>query len=288
MLSYVVSKDHSKPVLWLNFDETAVAWSPEALRGCVVSRKEWKGQVKGPHRKVRKDRQRGKYTYCATICDNSAVQAVLPQFLIGKSTHLPKKLVKAFHALPSTQLQLLREKSSWVTSETMLQMLKELKQALLPFLGTMRPILLLDCANAHLAKPVIQGAKKMGIQLLFIPASATSLVQPADVMVFAAFKVYLRKKYQEHRSTAAEGQPATLGWLWQLKESPREFFAARRWKKAFTSIGASRKVSDLHSQLATFMHDIDVCQPSAKPTKAEVSRIWPAKRKMDFAYASLF
>ena len=111
MLSYVVSKDHSKPVLWLKFDETAVAWSPEALRGYVVSRKEWKGQVKGPHRKVRKDRQRGKYTYCATICDNSAVQAVLPQFLIGKSTHLPKKLVKAFHALPSTQLQLLREKS---------------------------------------------------------------------------------------------------------------------------------------------------------------------------------
>ena len=162
MLSYVVSKDLSKPVLWLNFDETAVARSPEALRGCVVSRKEWKGQVKGPHRKVRKDRQRGKYTYCATICDNSAVQAVLPQFLIGKSTHLPKKLVKAFHALPSTQLQLLREKSSWVTSETMLQMLKELKQALLPFLGTMRPILLLDCANAHLAKPVIQGAKKNG------------------------------------------------------------------------------------------------------------------------------
>ena len=87
MLSYVVSKDHSKPVLWLNFDETAVARSPEALRGCVVSRKEWKGQVKGPHRKVRKDRQRGKYTYCATICDNSAVQAVLPQFLIGKSTY---------------------------------------------------------------------------------------------------------------------------------------------------------------------------------------------------------
>ena len=56
---------------------------------------------------------------------------------------------------------------------------KELKKALVPFLPSYRPILMLDCASAHLPKEVMRAARRQGLQLLFVPSSATGLVQAA-------------------------------------------------------------------------------------------------------------
>ena len=179
-MSYVTAKCHAleQEPLWLNLDETSVSYSPDCCQGCVVAKSHWCNMhPAGPHRRVRPDRRRGAFTYVALIASNPAVQAVLPHFLISSSARMPKKLFKAYHALPKTRLQLLRAKSSWATSETMILIFKALKEAVAPWVPSHKPILLLDVAGAHLPKEVLRAARTNNIQLIFVPASATALVQ---------------------------------------------------------------------------------------------------------------
>ena len=85
--------------------------------------------------KIRKDRRRGAYTYCALICSDPSIQPFLPHFLISSQTRLPSSLLRAYNALPRTQLQIIRGKSSWVTADCMLVILQAVKKALMPFLA---------------------------------------------------------------------------------------------------------------------------------------------------------
>ena len=290
MLAFLAAQDDTRPIVWMSFDETSVACAPSTQSGCVVSTQHWRSRrsyVSGPHRKIKKERRRGSYTYCATICSNTTVQTVLPHFLIAKRTAISNKMMRAFHALPTTRLQLLRQKTAWVTAETMIAILKELKKALASF-KEYRFILMLDCASPHLPKKVLQAARRQGVQLLFVPSSATALVQVADVSAFGPFKAYLRKKYQELCSSSVDGQPEALAWLFELGQAPRKFFASRSWQKGFASIGASQNCSDLHSTLFRFMQNPQEFPGPVKPSRSQVLKIWPSRRKMDYAYASIF
>lgn len=243
---------------------------------------------KGAHMKVQKARRRGAYTYCAVICNNPEVQALLPHFLVTAETRLPKKLHRAFKALPPTKLQLLRQKSSWVTAGSMVAIMTALKTALQPIVPAMKPILLLDCALPHLPKRVMSCARKLGIQLVFVPSCATSLAQPLDVFGFAGFKLYLRRKYVEQRTTALSGQPEDLAWLWQISQASRQYFASKTWAHAFEGVGCSRDVTVLHTALREFMGFPMHFPLPVKPTPAEMALVWPQRRRMGYAAKILF
>ena len=201
---------------------------------------------------------------------------------------MPKLVARAFKALPPSRLQLLRGKSSWVTAETFVTILTELQKALQPWLPAVKPILLLDCACPHLPKKVLSFAQKKGLQLLFVPSCGTSLLQPLDIFAFAAFKIYLRRKYQEHRRTALDGHPDLLAWVWQLGQAGQDFFGKRKWAHAFAGVGCGGDVSQLHSSLKKFMGNPVSFPLPAKPTDAELALIWPKRRKMSYAAAYLF
>lgn len=159
-------------------------------------------------------------------------------------------------------------------------------KAVTPWKGEHQPVLFLDVAGAHLPKTVMVAAKKAGIHLLFIPSSTTSLVQPLDVFGFGAFKVWLKQKYQEQRQAETDGQPQLLAWLYHLSQAPQFFFAARKWKRAFEGVGIGN-VAQLHSRLAAFMNQPKCFPPPVKPAPEAFSLLWPKRRKMGYAYASL-
>ena len=117
--------------------------------------------------KVKKENLRGAMSYMALICD----------YLIGSTVRLTKTIMKGIAALPATQLRILRRKSAWNTSEVMVAIIKDVSKTLQPVLdaGNVQPVLLLDCAPAHLPLPVMQAASDCGIQLLFIPSSCTHI-----------------------------------------------------------------------------------------------------------------
>ena len=59
------------------------------------------------------------------------------------------------------------------------------------------PILLLDQFLVHMMASVADAIQALGIQLEFIPAGCTSLVQPVNVGYNKAFKAKMQDKYRE-------------------------------------------------------------------------------------------
>ena len=104
----------------------------------------------------------------------------------------------------------------------------------------LQAILLLDVASPHLAKEVMEAARLNQVQLLYIPAGLTDKLQPLDLTAFHSFKTHLKRRYQALRAGSFEaGLVDPLAWLFELMECPRKFFAAKRWKRTFESVGAS-------------------------------------------------
>jgi len=108
----------------------------------------------GPQMPVPKSRRRIAYTYGALLCSHPGIQAVLPHFLVCSKKRLPQTVAKGFAALPPTRLRLLRRKSSWVTTDCMIRILADVREALQPWLPMVKPILVLDTASPHLPKMV--------------------------------------------------------------------------------------------------------------------------------------
>lgn len=180
-------------ILFLNFDETNVFYTPECPEGCIVAKRHWTGNHPAhPHRRAQPDKRRATFTYCAIIADQPAVQAALPHFLLSSAARMPKQCYRAYGSLPRTKLHVLRRKSSWVTADALVFMLTNLRECLAPWIPEYQPVLLLDVAGPHLPKQVMSTARKLGIQLLFCPSSTTSLVQPLDVFGFGPLKVWLK------------------------------------------------------------------------------------------------
>ena len=287
-IAYVTEKFGHQELVWINFDETSVPCCPPCPKGCVVN--DWKSYPVpgGPQMPVPKSRRRIAYTYGALLCSHPGIQAVLPHFLVCSEKRLPQTVAKGFAALPPTRLQLLRRKSSWVTTDCMIRILADVREALQPWLPMVKPILVLDTASPHLPKRLMSFAKRKGFQLLFVPASSTGLLQPLDTSAFSAFKHWIKRKNQQLRRTAQGGEPQQLEFLWQLGQAPREFFASRQWAHAFESVGCGRDVTKLHSALRNFMQNPVSFPLPAKPSPAEMALIWPKRRKMSYADACLF
>ena len=183
---------------------------------------------------------------------------------------------------------LLRTKSTWITSETLIHIFKSLKDCLAPWIPEYKPLLLLDCAGAHLPKAVMRAARGCGIQLVYIPSCTTGLIQPLDCFSFSSFKMFLRHRYQKQREVEFDGQPQPLSWMWHLSQAPKLFFASRKWAPAFKGVGVADS-AHLHSHLSEFMQRPDASSfpMPVKPTSAAFEIIWPRRRKMSYAYKLL-
>ena len=143
---------------------------------------------------VPKSRRRIAYTYGALLCSHPGIQAVLPHFLVCSEKRLPQTVAKGFAALPPTRLRLLRRKSSWVTTDCMIRILADVREALQPWLPMVKPILVLDTASPHLPKRLMSFAKRKGFQLLFVPASSTGLATAARHQCFQCIQALDKKK----------------------------------------------------------------------------------------------
>ncbi|CAJ1442230.1 unnamed protein product [Effrenium voratum] len=289
-LAHVSAKYSHKQIVFLNLDETSVGFNMTPLAGCVAAACVQRGlRLRA---KVKKENLRGAMSYVALICDSAELQGKLPHYLIGSTVRLTKTIMKGIAALPATQLRILRRKSAWNTSEVMVAIIKDVSKTLQPVLdaGNVQPVLLLDCAPAHLPLPVMQAASDCGIQLLFIPSSCTHIAQPLDIRAFAGFKMYLKKVHRELRAASAEGLISPLAWIWHLTQAPRQFFAAKKWKPSFEAVGAGgpTDLSRLHKDLKQLMGNPTSLPAGSKPTPADLACIWPKRRRMAYACKALF
>ena len=111
--------------LRLNLDETSIVLSHDGQKG-VVTRTNHKDVVFVPKTSAK----RGSLTYAALVCDDQQVQPILPQMIIGNEHVLRVRDMQEMEAQVPHNVFLVRAKSSWITMELMVHILKLLRKTL--------------------------------------------------------------------------------------------------------------------------------------------------------------
>ena len=174
-----------KRVLKLNLDETSICLHQRTPRGTLcVSRK----VARGLARNVPRAHRRCYLSFVAIICDDAEVQRALPQFLIGNCSTFKRGDVAELRAAVSPNLRIVRQKSAWNDQRLMVDILRDVRACLAPFMGAFQPVFTWDAARQHTTPLVFSAARRCGMWPLTIPSKLTWLLQPLDTHAFASFK----------------------------------------------------------------------------------------------------
>jgi hypothetical protein len=223
-------------MLRINLDETAICLYQGGGKGNVFLHKKDHGAEAAVER-VSRGKRRTFLTHVAFVCDNAAIQAVLPQIVIGNEATLPAAALEALRSACPSNVRLVRQKSSWNDSRLCAIIVRILAFALRPFRDWFQPLLLLDAVRLHFAQVVLNACNNCGIWLLLIPAKTTWLLQPLDTHVFQSFKAFLRGAYQKARVDAGRCDLSLAEFLLCLYRAIKAVLEDRHWGDAFTKNG---------------------------------------------------
>ena len=152
----------------MNLDETSVSFAPEQNAGLVVSRSLAKARAL-----MRKKDARTNLTYVAIICDDETVQKSMPHSIIGDQQRTPQCMLRALSGHAHGSAHIIRnERKAWNNHNVMQKILRMLRDAI-SHRHDLQPVLILDVAECHIHKAVMQKARDLGIWLVFVPSHIT-------------------------------------------------------------------------------------------------------------------
>ena len=263
----------------LNLDETSIVLNHDEEKG-VVS-KNSKGKLIFVKKKSKK---RGSLTHVAVVCDDTSLQPLLPQLIIGNDNVLRVTDLTMLETCLPDNVVVVRAKSSWITVELFIVLLEMLRRIFNKHQIQRVPILLLDCCPVHLHARVWKAAKRNSIYLCFVPASLTWLLQPLDVKILRRMKAFLRTLY---RRSQIENKAALVPMVQVIKniaQAVRKILQGSDWTSAFDACGYSMNMSNLTSNIQRVLHvsgNIAFDHVNRRPEDAEILQILPRKRKYE-------
>ena len=133
----------------------------------------------------------------AMVCDDSSLQLVLPQFIIGNQNILRVGDLKELDPMLPENIIVVRAKSSWITTELLIVVLEQLRRRLDNHRVAKSPVLLMDGCPVHLQAQVWKAARRLQILLCFVPTALTWLLQPLDVKILNELKAFVRSESKE-------------------------------------------------------------------------------------------
>jgi len=151
-------------------------------------------------------KRRAGFTLMAAVADDPAVQSVLPQVILANRHTLSRADWEAMGGhLRADNIFVLRRKSSWATTSTIVEFVRLLAKVLEPLAQQRHVILTLDTAPAHLGERVARACSRANMFLHYVPAHMTAWLQPLDAYVFAPLKRFLRKAYHAQQLSCPTG-----------------------------------------------------------------------------------
>ena len=116
--------------LRINLDETSIALFQGHSKGNVFFRKRKRAPDTEPLQKASLATKRTCFTHVGLICDEPALQPLLPQVLIGNEETFKAGAVAGLQAACPQNVHLLRQKSAWNNVEARKQVIRLLGAAL--------------------------------------------------------------------------------------------------------------------------------------------------------------
>ena len=221
-------------------------------------------------------------TLVAMVCNDPAVQKILPQVLMVKVKSMTAIQWQDVRRDLAPNMYIQRLPSSWMTGRRFTEVLKLLHEILRRegVLHACQPIVCFDAFRGHLDDTVFGWMGILHMWYLVIPAALTWLLQPLDVRVFPLFKHrYGQEWNKRHRQHPDESY--ILLSIRSIKAAVGELFGQVDWSRAFTDLGLG---GDAPSQ-AHFGQtcDWDPLPPIERdrPTSDTLRLAWPRNCRLD-------
>ncbi len=265
--------------MFINMDETALAYSYPNEKGTVIVRKWLPRGRKHRKQKLSLAELRGHITLIAFITPDPAVQASLPQILLGSEHKFTKTLLREVRDDVPNNVHVWAAASSWNNQRTMGKILRLLAKHLEGLMDTYQPVLVLDVASCHVSRALSLLATRLGLRLIYVPARLTGLLQPADTHLFRMLKSYVRSQWADTWSEN-QGRISERQWLNIIFDCVKYVLRGNRWRSAFEEDGllsAQRKLGEtVLSELGVGSVDIG----NSKPTLAQLSLVFRKRTKV--------
>ena len=267
--------------LIINLDETAVGYSFTGQRGTILCTKNLPSGRQLASESASLADRRGHVTHVCMITHESEIQPKLPQILMGNEHKFTHELLRSVSQERPHNVELWRQASSWNSHVAMRRVLRCLSAALGPIVRERYVILVLDVAPCHIHESIYNEARRLGIRLVYIPASLTALLQPLDVYVFSRYKTALRRAWHDVRCSSSEGLVTPKEWLLVLFKACRLLQRAS-WKPAFLSTGLLERQRFVSTRiLKAFGCEALPDLQTGVPSEEEVACVFPRKRKLN-------
>ena len=274
-----------KQVVRINLDETCCRLCTEATKGAVAvgrnrSRKE---ALIGEH-KASLSARRMAVTLVASVCDDTEIQALLPQVILGNERVLSKGEAHRINAEPDACVYCVRQKSGWVNKEILSKILHLMGVALKPWQQTRYFVLCMDACPCHCSVEVVRACNKAGLHVGYVAASMTSILQPCDTHVFARMKRFFRAGMETLRLQSATGEAQTYDVLKLINEAVRCVLNKNDWKEAFARTGLRDVQRGVSKSTLRKLQWAEVPQiGSALPSLAQLQQVYPSNFKIPLA-----
>ena len=268
-----------KQVLRLNLDETSVCLFQGGGRGNVFVSSKRRLTQHAP-RSVR----RCCLTHVGVICDQTDIQPLLPQVIIGNEATFQARAVAALRRACPPNVTLLRQKSAWNNNAVCAWIVRRIGRALAPYSGRYQPVLLMDACKCHLPRNVLLACHQVGIWVVIVPALLTWLIQPLDTHGFQRYKAHLQEKYQEARIRGGGGVLSIADFLPCVYSAVRNVLQGTRWSAAFTDDGFGDHPAGISSRVLVKFNDADrPSAPLSRPTDEELALCFPRRARVPVA-----
>ena len=248
--------------------------------GNIIVREAGKRIKDMPKQMVNRSAVRCFFTHVAIICDDPAVQPLLPQVIFVSSRHLSWAHWTELQAALPNNVFLRRQVSGWSNMEQHSVILKILKLALEPLLVTMQPILSFDAAPLHLRPEVIELLGILDIWWFLVPKKLTWLLQPLDVYSFSRYKRYIRNRWldtivaQQGRRNIKDAVLVVIGAIETVLEG-------RSWSTAFKGTGLAENTALVSKYIKDQLKWPELpAIVAGPPTEEDLIAAWPASRKV--------
>jgi len=266
--------------LLLNLDETAVPLEFTHTRGNIITRLDGKKIKDMPKQLASRSAVRCFFTHVAIICDDPAVQPLLPQVMCFSGRHMSwKNWTELQEALPQNVF-VRRQVSGWSNAEQHKVIMRILKLVLEPFLPTMQPILAFDAAPIHLQPCVLELLGELDIWWLLVPKKLTWLLQPLDTHTFSKYKRHIRNRWLD-RILAQEGRRNVKDIVLLVIDTIKTVLEGSEWSSAFAANGIAEDTTYISKYIKDQLEWplLPPIEPGP-PTVEELKSAWPLSRRV--------
>ena len=259
---------YDRPHVFINADETSLSTVRHSGRGMACWFRRSRASSKTRPRD-RLDRSFTNTTLVAAACDCPGLQPLLPQVILARYTkrvHVPHTL-QAHYRSCGFPFEFWHGTTGRVTPVVIRKWFTRLRQSVASYNPAAWIVLIMDCCTAHLDRASVAHLRRLGILVVFVPASLTWLLQLLDVYTFGRVKAELRQAEARSRANSADGQIVPGQWIKLATTIIRRELINRDWSSCFARLGVGENCLDLSTPVAELLAGREISP--ALPSRAE-------------------